>query len=60
MIDGAHAVIFSKHPEADREFFRNVLALTSIDVGGGWLIFGLPPAAASSASTSPDTRGRRP
>ncbi len=44
MIIGAHALIYSKHPEADRGFFRDVLRLTNVDVGGGWLVFGLPPA----------------
>jgi catechol 2,3-dioxygenase-like lactoylglutathione lyase family enzyme len=27
-----------------REFFRDTLGLASVDVGGGWLIFALPPA----------------
>ena len=27
-----------------RAFFRDVLGFSSIDAGGGWLIFGLPPA----------------
>ena len=44
MINGAHSVIFSQNPEADREFLRDVLKLPNVDVGGGWLIFGLPPA----------------
>ena len=44
MINGAHSVIYSKNPEADRAFFRDVLELPGVDVGGGWLIFGLPPA----------------
>ena len=44
MIIGAHVVIYSKNPDADRAFFRDVLRLPSVDVGGGWLIFGLPPA----------------
>ena len=44
MIIGAHSIIYSKNPDADREFLRDVLKLTSVDVGGGWLIFGLPPA----------------
>lgn len=44
MITGAHSIIFSTAPEADRAFLRDVLGLTHIDVGGGWLIFGLPPA----------------
>ena len=44
MINGAHTVIYSTDPEADRAFFRDVLELTHVDVGDGWLIFGLPPA----------------
>ncbi len=44
MINGAHSVIFSTNPEADRAFLRDVLKLPNVDVGGGWLIFGLPPA----------------
>src|SRR5215813_6119626 len=44
MITGAHSVIYSTDAEADRAFLRDVLKLTSVDVGHGWLIFGLPPA----------------
>ena len=44
MINGAHAIIYSKDAEADRAFFRNVLGLINVDVGQGWLIFGLPPS----------------
>src|SRR6185503_14729887 len=44
MIIGAHAIIYSTNSEADRAFFRDVLELSHVDVGGGWLIFGLPPA----------------
>jgi hypothetical protein len=44
MIIGAHSMIFSKNSDADRAFVRDVLELSSVDVGGGWLIFGLPPA----------------
>jgi len=44
MIIGAHSIIYSKKPEADRAFLRDVLRLPSVDVGDGWLIFGLPPA----------------
>jgi hypothetical protein len=43
-VTGAHAVIFSTDPDADRAFLRDVLKLTHVDVGGGWLIFGLPPS----------------
>jgi hypothetical protein len=44
MIIGAHSIIYSRKPEADRAFLRDVLGLPNVDVGGGWLIFGLPPA----------------
>ena len=44
MIDGAHAIIYSKDADADRAFLKDTLGLKGIDVGGGWLIFGLPPA----------------
>ncbi len=44
MIIGAHSIISSKDPDADRAFLRDVIGLPSVDVGGGWLIFGLPPA----------------
>jgi hypothetical protein len=44
MIFGAHILLHSAQPEADRAFFRDVLRLASVDVGGGWLIFKLPPA----------------
>src|SRR5688572_33322295 len=44
MINGAHAIIYSTHAEADRAFFTDVLQLPSVDAGRGWLIFGLPPA----------------
>jgi hypothetical protein len=44
MLTGAHAIIYSTNVDADRAFLRDVLALPHVDVGGGWLIFGLPPA----------------
>jgi hypothetical protein len=44
MITGAHSIIYSTNPEADRAFLRDVLKLPRVDVGHGWLIFGLPPA----------------
>jgi catechol 2,3-dioxygenase-like lactoylglutathione lyase family enzyme len=44
VITGGHTIIFTRDAEADRAFFRNVLDLPSVDAGGGWLIFALPPA----------------
>jgi len=44
MITGAHAILYSTNPEADRAFFRDILGFNHVDVGEGWLIFALPPA----------------
>jgi len=44
LISGAHVLIYSRDAEADRKFFKGVLGLDSVDSGGGWLIFALPPA----------------
>ena len=47
MIIAAHTVIFAEDAEQARAFFRDVLGLPNVDAGGGWLIFGLPPAEAA-------------
>jgi catechol 2,3-dioxygenase-like lactoylglutathione lyase family enzyme len=44
MIFGAHVIVSSKDAAADRAFLREVLGLSSVDAGHGWLIFALPPA----------------
>jgi predicted enzyme related to lactoylglutathione lyase len=44
MITGVHAIVFTEDADAVRAFFRDVLELSSVDAGGGWLIFALPPA----------------
>ena len=44
MIAGAHFLLYSKDPEADRAFLKTVLEFPSLDLGDGWLIFALPPA----------------
>ena len=44
MITGVHAIVFSPDAEKVRAFFADVLGLSSVDAGGGWLIFALPPA----------------
>jgi hypothetical protein len=44
LITGIHAIIFTRDAEGVRAFLRNVLELPSVDAGGGWLIFALPPA----------------
>lgn len=47
MIIGAHFLLYSKNPEADRAFFSDVLGFRSVDVGEGWLIFAMSPAEAA-------------
>ena len=44
MIDGSHVVLFSHDAEADRAFLADVFGFPHVDVGGGWLVFALPPA----------------
>jgi len=44
VITGVHAIVFSPEAEKVRDFFADVLGLSSVDAGGGWPIFALPPA----------------
>lgn len=44
MITAGHVILYSRDPEADREFFQKVLNYPHVDAGGGWLIFKLPPS----------------
>ena len=44
MLTGAHVILYSRDADADRAFLKDVLGLTHVDVGHGWLIFGLPPS----------------
>lgn len=43
MINGVHALIYSKHADTVRAFFRDTLGFPAVDAGRGWLIFGMPP-----------------
>jgi catechol 2,3-dioxygenase-like lactoylglutathione lyase family enzyme len=54
MISGVHAVIFASDAEQARAFFRDVLGFPSVDAGGGWLIFALPPAELATHPTDED------
>ena len=47
MIIGAHVLLYSENPEADRAFFRDVLKFPYVEMGEGWLIFALPPSEAA-------------
>jgi hypothetical protein len=44
MIIGAHIMLHSRDEAADRAFLSDVLNLGSVDAGGGYMIFGVPPA----------------
>ncbi len=54
MITGVHAVIFTKDATGDRAFLRDVLGFSSVDAGGGWLIFALPPAELAAHPSEDD------
>jgi catechol 2,3-dioxygenase-like lactoylglutathione lyase family enzyme len=57
MIIGTHVLFYSAAPDEDRAFFRDVLGFKSVDAGGGWLIFGLPPAEAAFHPTEGKEHG---
>jgi 2-polyprenyl-6-methoxyphenol hydroxylase-like FAD-dependent oxidoreductase len=44
VINGVHALVYSREADGVRSFFRDVLGRKSVDAGQGWLIFALPPA----------------
>lgn len=44
MITGVHTIIYSPEADSARAFLRDVLGFPSVDTGGGWLIFALPPS----------------
>lgn len=44
MIRGAHVILFTEAAEETRDFLARALHLDSVDAGGGWQIFALPPA----------------
>lgn len=56
MINGVHAIVFSSAAEQVRAFFSDVLGLSSVDAGGGWLIFALPPAELAVHPADGDAR----
>ena len=57
MITGVHAVVYSPDAERVRAFLAEVLGFASVDAGGGWLIFALPPAELAAHPTQ-DATGR--
>jgi predicted enzyme related to lactoylglutathione lyase len=51
VITGVHAIIFTPDVERVRALLRDVLGFSSVDAGGGWLIFALPPAELAAHPT---------
>lgn len=47
MINGAHVLFYSRNPEQDRAFLRDVVGLKAIDIGRGWMLFRMPPTEAA-------------
>ena len=43
-ITGLHGLLYTSEPETLRAMLRDVFGFTHVDAGGGWLIFGMPPA----------------
>ena len=43
MINGVHAILYSDDADATWATLAKVLETRTVDVGGGWLIFALPP-----------------
>jgi catechol 2,3-dioxygenase-like lactoylglutathione lyase family enzyme len=43
-IFGAHMLLYSSEADALRAMLRDVFGFESVDAGGGWLIFALPPS----------------
>ena len=39
-----HTLLYTTEPDAVRPVFADVFGFESVDAGGGWLIFALPPA----------------
>jgi hypothetical protein len=56
MIFGAHVIVCSKDPSADRAFLKDVFGFASVDAGHGWLIFALPPAEVAVHPSEDDDR----
>src|SRR4051794_38005897 len=53
-ITGVHAILYTRDAKADRAWLADVLGLESVDAGGGWLIFALPPAELAAHPASSD------
>jgi hypothetical protein len=58
VINGAHVLVYSTDPDADRALLRDVLRWPYVEdmaSGGGWLIFKLPPTELGVHPTAEDS-----
>jgi len=56
MINGVHVIVFSAQAEGVRAFLRDVFGWSAVDAGGGWPVFGLPPAGLAVHPADGDSR----
>jgi catechol 2,3-dioxygenase-like lactoylglutathione lyase family enzyme len=56
MLTGLHAIVYTREAESIRAFFRDVLELPSVDAGGGWPIFAMPPTELAVHPAETDNR----
>jgi catechol 2,3-dioxygenase-like lactoylglutathione lyase family enzyme len=56
-ISGFHTLIYSDDADHTRAFFRDVMGWSSVDSGGGWLIFKTPPSELGVHPTADDAGG---
>jgi len=56
-ITGVHAILYTADAKADRAWLADVLGLESVDAGGGWPIFALPPAELAAHPASSEGGG---
>lgn len=56
MINGLHLLLYSRDPDADRAFLRDVLGWPFVEngAGSGWLIFKAPPTEVGVHPTGDD------
>jgi hypothetical protein len=58
VLTGAHVIIMSSSSQADAAFLRDVLELSHVDAGEGFLIFGLPPAEVAMHEADANASGK--
>lgn len=54
IINGGHIILYSKNAAADKKFLQNVMKLPHVDIGDGWLVFGMPPCDFAILAATPE------